>query len=320
MAEENLALRVFQTFVGLVGICGNGLVCVVIAKVRFMHTLTNAFIFNQALIDLLGSLLVLLSSLVPIPDPLPPGASGVLLCRLWISKYFNWVMFTASTFNLVALTLERYLAIVFPFRYQVLGTRKNAIVTILIVWVSAFLFISYGIFIRYYEAGQCKQKLVAHPQALGVAVFMVTYLLPVIVMIVAYVHIAVVLKKGAARIQPGPEAAGPSTGQAPEGPGESLMRARRNTFKTLLTVCVAFTVCWTPNEVIFFLFNLGVEVDFTSFVYIVSVAFVASNSCLNPFLYAIKYKQFRKALKTLLGRQITIADDLPPPTVSTGHA
>ncbi|XP_038050823.1 galanin receptor type 2-like [Patiria miniata] len=302
MAEENLALRVFQTFVGLVGICGNGLVCVVIAKVRFMHTLTNAFIFNQALIDLLGSLLVLLSSLLPIPDPIPPGASGVLLCKLWVSNFFIWGLFIASTFNLAAVTLERYLAIVFPFRYQLLATRKKAIAVILGVWISAFLFNSYGQFIYYYEAGQCKSKLVAHPQALGVAVFVVTYFIPVIIMLIAYVHIAVILKKGAGRIQPGPEAAGPSTGQAPEGQGESLMRARRNTFKTLIIVCVAFTVCWTPNEVIFFLFNLGVAVDFTSVVYIVSVAFVASNSCLNPFIYAIKYKQFRKALRTLFGR------------------
>ncbi|XP_022093722.1 beta-3 adrenergic receptor-like [Acanthaster planci] len=327
MAEQNLALQIYQSVVGIVGICGNGLVCLVIARVRFMHTLTNAFIFNQALIDLLGSLLILVNSLVPVPDPIPPGTSGVLLCKLWVSNFFVWGLFIASTFNLTALTLERYLAIVFPFRYQVLATREKSVAVIIGLWLSAFVFNSYSLFIRYYEAGQCRQRLVANPLALGVAVFSVTYLLPVVVMVFVYTHIAVVLKKGAGRVQPklagltpGPppgtgveptvatanagagdqqQGAGPSGTTAPEGRGESLMRARRNTFKTLLLVSVAFTVCWTPNEVIFFLFNLGVDVDFTSVVYIVSVAMVASNGCVNPFIYAIKYKQFRKALKAL---------------------
>ncbi|XP_038050833.1 galanin receptor type 2-like [Patiria miniata] len=318
MGDDSLTLTIFQSIVGSLGICGNGLVCLVIAKVPFMHTLTNAFIFNQALIDLFGSLLIVLTSLVPIPDPLPSGTSGVLLCRLWVSGYFNWALFVSSTFNLVALTLERYLAIVFPFRYRALGTRKNAIVTILAVWLSAFMFTSYGVFIRYHEAGQCRQKLVAHPEALGVAVFVVTYLLPVTIMLVVYVRIAVVLKKGAARIQPGPEAAGPSTGQAPEGPGESLMRARRNTFKTLLIVCVAFTVCWTPNEVAFLLFNLGVAVDLTSPLFFVTVAMVSTNSCLNPVIYAMKYKQFRKAMTKFFGRKDTTGENSTVATVSIG--
>ena len=310
MAEQNLALQIFQTIVGFLGICGNSLVCVVIIKVHFMHTTTNAFIFNQALIDLLGSLLVICSSLIPIPDPIPSGAGGLLLCKLWISKYFLFGLFVTSTFNLVALTLERYIAIVFPFRYHILGTRRNVIAVILSVWVAAFLFVSYSIFIRSLENGQCIQILVAYPQVLGVAVFVITYLLPVTVMLIVYVHITIVLKKGAARVGPAPTAStAPGGREAVEGQGESLMRARRNTFKTLLIVFVTFTVCWTPNEITFLLFNLGVDVDFTSAIYIISVAMVAANGCLNPFIYAIKYKQFRKALATLFCRRGVIAEE-----------
>ncbi|XP_022093720.1 galanin receptor type 2-like [Acanthaster planci] len=311
MEDQNLALRIFLSVVGILGVFGNGLACVVIARVRFMHTLTNGFIFNQALIDLLGSVTLLSSRLVvPTPEPFPQGDGGALLCVLWVTNVFVFQMFFTSTFNLVALTLERYLAIVFPFRYQLLGTRRNAIMVILGVWVSAFLFNSFGFFIQYYEDGQCKQTLVAHPEVLGVAIITITYAIPVAVMMVVYVHITVVLKREAARVEPTvatasagdrQQGAGPSVGTAPEGQGESLMRARRNTFKTLLTVCVAFTVCWTPNEIIFFLFNLGAGVDLSSPVYICSVGLAASNGCINPFIYAIKYRQFRKALKTLLG-------------------
>ncbi|XP_038046735.1 beta-1 adrenergic receptor-like [Patiria miniata] len=251
MAEQ--ATQAFQAIVGIVGICGNGLVCVVIAKNRFMHTLTNAFIFNQALIDLIGSLMTLLLNLVPIPDPIPPGAAWVFLCSVWISDYLQWAPFTASTFNLITLTLERYLAIVFPFRYQALATRKKAIAVLVGVWVAGFLFSSFGIYLRFYEAGE---------------------------------------------------------------PGESLMRARRNTFKTLLIVCAAFIICWTPNQIFFFLSNLGLKVDFSSPIFYITIGMVALNSCLNPFIYAIKYKQFQKGLKVVFGKR---GDRASIATASTGH-
>ncbi|XP_022093721.1 prolactin-releasing peptide receptor-like [Acanthaster planci] len=308
MADQNLALQIYQSIVGIVGTCGNGLACLVIARVRFMHTLTNAFIFNQALIDLLGSFVVVVDSLVPVPDPLPRGTIGVLVCRLWLSGYFKWALFVSSTFNLEALTLERYLAIVFPFRYQVLGTRKNATIVLLAVWLSAFVFVSYNIAMQYVEAGQCKMTLLPNQQVLVVALVIVLYLLPVIVMFFVYAHITVVLKRGAGRIQPGPTAAGPSTVSVPESQGASLMRARRNTFKTLLLVSLAFIVCWTPNSIISILLTFGTPIDFTSVVYILSVAMVATNCCVNPFVYAFKYKQFRKALKELLGRNYPTSD------------
>ncbi|XP_038046737.1 trace amine-associated receptor 4-like [Patiria miniata] len=250
MAEQ--ASQAFQAIVGIVGICGNGLACMVIAKVRFMHTLTNAFIFNQVLIDLMGSLIALLLNVVPIPDPIPPGATGV------------------------------------------------------------FSALCYGIYLRYYEAGECVLNQVAHPQILGVCVFFATYCLPVSIMLVVYIHITVVLKKGAGRIQPGPAAAGPST----EGQGESLMRARRNTFKTLPIVCAAFIICWTPNQIFFFLFNLDVKVDFSSPIFYITIRMVALNSCLNPCIYAIKYKQFQKGLKVVFGKR---GDRASIATASTGH-
>ncbi|XP_071804807.1 melanopsin-like [Asterias amurensis] len=310
MAEQNLPLLIFQTIVGCLGICGNGLLCIVIIKVHFMHTITNAFIFNQALIDFLGSLVLLLSSVIPIPDPFPPGAGGALICRLWVSQFFLWGFFVTSTFNLMAVTLERYLAIVFPFKYQQLATRRNVILTIACVWISGFLFALQPMFRVQIKNGECKQKMIPYSEIFGIAIAIASYFLPFTVMLVVYIHITLVLKKGAARLGPAP-AVQPfgSGGGAVNDQRESLMRARRNTFKTLLIVFIVFTVCWTPNTVIFFLFNLGVNINLNSPVHTVTVAMVAPNGCLNPFIYAIKYKQFRKALKTLFGRQNQIPEN-----------
>ena len=109
-------------------------------------------------------------------------------------------------------------------------------------------------FLYHYENGKCKSKAVAHPEVYGIAVFIVTYLLPVIIMLVVYIHIMVVLKNGASRIGPAPAVAvAPRGGGAVDNQRESLMRARRNTFKTIVIVFITFTISWMPSQITFFL-------------------------------------------------------------------
>ena len=91
--EEILALRVFKTIVGIVGILGNGLVCVVIGKVSATQTRTNAFIFHQALVDLLGAAMILLQSEAPLPDLVPDSALSWILCRVWVSNYALFLLY-----------------------------------------------------------------------------------------------------------------------------------------------------------------------------------------------------------------------------------
>ncbi|XP_038050821.1 galanin receptor 2b-like [Patiria miniata] len=308
MAEALVSLRVVKTIVGLLGIIGNWLVCVVIYRVRSMHTLTNAFIANQAVVDFLGSLMLLLSSNVPTPYPLDQDLASWLLCRLWVSDILVWAFFTASTFNLVALTLERYYAIVFPFRYQRNFQSCKATVVIACVWVFGMATCAYGIVIHVInEGGRCVQIAVPGAHAIGVLYLCMQYFLPASVMFFAYSHIAIVLKRNATRVGPmqarrQDRAGGSVSGQpAGEGAGDAMLRARRNTIKTLVLVFAVYVVCWTPSSVIFFMYNFGWPLDFRGALYIISTSMVAINSCANPFIYALKYQQFRRGVRSMLG-------------------
>ncbi|XP_072047193.1 galanin receptor 2b-like [Amphiura filiformis] len=123
--EPVLYLRIVKNIIGLFGMFGNTLVCLVIYYNREMHTLTNALIFNQAVIDFLSCIFIFLQS--NIPDSGPPSSRilGNLFCQVWDSTTFLFALLVASTFSLVVLTLERYVAIVFPFHYITLFTRKK---------------------------------------------------------------------------------------------------------------------------------------------------------------------------------------------------
>ncbi|XP_038052425.1 galanin receptor 2b-like [Patiria miniata] len=314
MAESILLLRVIKTIVGFLGIFGNALVCFVVFKTKAMHTTTNAFIFNQAVIDFMGSTMLLLGSNIPIPVPMPAGLPGDLLCKLWVSDFFLWAFLTVSTINLVFLTFERYFAIVFPFRYPIYYSRNKVVVMMTLTWCLGVFSSCYNIVIYANIEGNCVSLTIPGAQAVGVIIFFLQYLIPVVAILLAYVHITVVLKRGADRV--GPQPTGQSVVEALDA---SLLRARRNTFKTLLIVFITYVVCWTMNSIIFFMFNFGYPLDFNGALYIVSVALVAINSCANPVIYAVKYRQFRQGFKKIFLRKETNvlnSDAARPVTVS----
>ncbi|XP_038050059.1 allatostatin-A receptor-like [Patiria miniata] len=293
--DAEFVLRIVRTIVGCLGILGNGLVCLVIAKVPVMRTITNAFIFNQAVIDFLASLCLIIKSNCFPTMPSEPTLA-VLYCYIWESGYYLWVFFLASSFNLMVLTSERFVAIVYPFKYVKLFGAKQAGIMIAVVWVTAFGYKAYLFATREIRNQVCKERDFTAKQLLGVATFLIEYFIPLLFLGFCYVRIILCLKQGAARVA--------QQSSSPRHGGESLrgslVRAKRNTIKTLIIVFMSFIVCWSANQISYLMSNFGWPLDFNGNFYIISVSLAAFNSCVNPFIYAIKYRQFKKSARSLL--------------------
>ncbi|XP_062939353.1 relaxin-3 receptor 1 [Cynocephalus volans] len=102
-------------------------------------------------------------------------------------------------------------------------------------------------------------------------------------------------------------------GVAAAGGGLTAASARRRSkvTKSVTIVVLSFFLCWLPNQAlttwsILIKFN---AVPFSQeyflcqlYAFPVSVCLAHSNSCLNPVLYCLVRREFRKALKTLLWR------------------
>ena len=80
---------------------------------------------------------------------------------------------------------------------------------------------------------------------------------------------------------------------------DTFQLARTNTLKTFLIISLAFVICWSNNQIYYFTYNLGYEVDWTGTYYKFTVLMAFLNCTINPFIYLIKYQDFQKALKTL---------------------
>jgi len=62
-------------------------------------------------------------------------------------------------------------------------------------------------------------------------------------------------------------------------------------------------ICWAPNQITYFINFFGYPVDWAGPWYHFTVVLVSTNSCINPFIYAAKYREFQRAVKRLFCKE-----------------
>ena len=81
---------------------------------------------------------------------------------------------------------------------------------------------------------------------------------------------------------------------------DKFQLARKNTVKTLIIVACCFIICWSQNEIMYFLYNCGYDINFNTTYFQFTILMVFINCTVNPFIYLIKYRDYQEALKTFL--------------------
>ncbi|XP_053559306.1 neuropeptide FF receptor 2 [Bombina bombina] len=110
---------------------GNGVVCFIVLSNKHMRTVTNLFILNLAFSDLLVGIFCMPTTLL---DNIISGwPFGNTVCKL--SGMVQGISVSASVFTLVAIAVDRFRCIVYPFKQKL--TISTAVVIIAVIWVLA---------------------------------------------------------------------------------------------------------------------------------------------------------------------------------------
>ena len=80
---------------------------------------------------------------------------------------------------------------------------------------------------------------------------------------------------------------------------DKLTKAKVNVLKTLICLTVLFFLCWIWNISFVFLYGIGVRIPTTSPFYNFSVFMLNINCCVNPFCYAVQYREFQNQAREL---------------------
>ena len=289
----NTHMKIAFGTIAALGLTGNLIVIVVISRSSMMRkSFTNILILNQSLIDFIASMFSMISTMTRSPVGNLSGISGELYCRFWLSDLPLWTSVISSSYALIVLTVERYVAIVHPLYHHNAFSRKTVFVMAGSSWIPGivvimcFLVPTSGV-----VNGRCLvMSLFYSPfwkKVCGVFLFIFQYFIPIIVFITCYTKIFICLRTG---VQP-------ETQPNPNEPTSQKARARRNVLKTLVIVVLCYIMCNSWNQFLFLSFNFGYHLDYESAFYNFTVIAMFTNSCINPFIYALKYKTFQKEFR-----------------------
>uniref|UniRef100_A0A3Q2DUG1 Gastrin/cholecystokinin type B receptor n=1 Tax=Cyprinodon variegatus TaxID=28743 RepID=A0A3Q2DUG1_CYPVA len=203
-SDINQTVRIIlYSLIFLLSVVGNTLIIAVLLRNRRMRTVTNLFLLSLALSDLMVSLVCIPFTLIP--NLMRDFIFGIGICKLVM--YFMGVSVSVSTFNLVAISLERYSAICNPLTSRAWQTKSHAIKVITATWVVSFiLMLPYPIsstlkpFTRLNNSTGHMCRLVwpneIIQQSWYVSLLLILFLIPGIVMMTAYGLISLELYRG----------------------------------------------------------------------------------------------------------------------------
>ena len=134
-----ISITTVFTILVLVGVIGNALSCVVILANRSMRTPMNYLILNLAVADIIVVAFVAPRFILIHAFKHPEGLLGSLICKVFTGSNFSWLGGSASVYSLVAISVERYFAIIHPYGNRKLTMKKLKYV-VWACWVFAVVF------------------------------------------------------------------------------------------------------------------------------------------------------------------------------------
>lgn len=309
----HIVLGAVLTLLIVLTVCGNVLVCLAVCTTRRLRCVTNCFIVSLAVTDLLlGALVLPFSALLEVRSGAWP--LGAAFCNIYVS--LDVMLSTASILNLLAISVDRYLAVTAPLRYAALLRPARVGVSLALIWLVSVCLSFVPIHMGWNtrdgtvqnvgkgagagagedDHGTCEFDLNA---TYAVVDALCTFYLPLLAMCWSYCRVFRIARAQARRIVATRRAGGCSTSATGHW-GVLAVTVRENKATvTLAAVVGAFVVCWAPYFTYFTVMGL-LRRDMRGTAYSVVLWLGYANSALNPLLYAALNRDFRSAYSRLL--------------------
>ena len=299
-------------------ICGgNTLVIVAFSKYRTLQTVTNAFLLNLAVADFaFGVINMPIFFLFNSPYSATIFIDYQPVCYLTEALFVTLLL--TSIFTLLAVTIERYFAIVHPFTYMKYFEKRKVAILNLIIWLvtityGALSLISVDSLIK--KQVYCIKKInLSYSLSL-----MVVLIFCLLTTTCVYIKIGCVSRAHSKLISAQSMPRNMDTrrcnqdkmpGNQDKRPGNrdrtnENQNTPRSEFKLIKMLCLVlffFYLSWVANVVYLgiYVFSDGITSLYTDIVDQVIGILLSINSFLNPLIYAGMNTEFRRAFQKLL--------------------
>ncbi|XP_034164177.1 adenosine receptor A2a-like [Pangasianodon hypophthalmus] len=280
-----------EVTISILSTSGNLLVCIAVGRNKKLQTVTNYFLVSLAAADFfVGTLAIPCAIMTDLGLP----HNNLYLCTTIV--YMLITLTQSSVFSLLAIAIERYVAILLPFHYQRLLKPRNARLVILLTWFLAFLLSTVpllGFQKRSSQINYCFFSCVVDIALMVYFNFFGCALIPLLAMFFIYVHIFLTVRRQVRRI------AALRCALETQARQNSAMRREAKKATSILLLIFLFVLCWMPMHIMNCLQQFCPQCSVPVPLILTAIILSHANSAINPVLYAYKMKSFRQAFKDM---------------------
>ena len=279
----SIVLSVWFSLSGLAAITGNVVVLWLFYKHKSLRTISNRFLASLSVADVFVGLVIDPVWIVIVCWIQPRGQKNLIMLTKML-----WIQTTAATtLNSCCVSIDRFIAIRFPFRYQDILTKRRCLAVIILVW---FISLSLSLPILFFQPGKDRKELF-------VSITCTMFLAPLLVVSFCYIIIFKVARKQFGSIL--------AAKKLPDSSENIRARVTQN-FKAIKTVGFVLSACiitWMPSVVLLLVdFYYAKEercrirkVKSVVLPWVQAIAF--TSSAINPLIYYLRNSDFRQAFR-----------------------
>ncbi|KAJ8414723.1 hypothetical protein AAFF_G00022460 [Aldrovandia affinis] len=301
LSDASLIYILLELVIAVLAVLGNVLVCWAVYLNSNLQSITNFFVVSLAVADIAVGVLA-----IPFAITISTGFCAQFYGCLFIAC-FVLVLTQSSIFSLLAIAVDRYIAIKIPLRYNSLVTGQRAKGIIAICWV---LSVVIGLtpmlgWNKYTEPAnstcpigmmECLFEEVVVMDYMVYFNFFACVLVPLVLMLGIYLRIFMAARHQLKLIEL----------KAVHGErSRSTLQKEVHAAKSLAIIVGLFAICWLPLHIIN-CFTLFCPRCARPSVWIMYLAIILShaNSVVNPFIYAYRIREFRHTFRKIIRRHV----------------
>ena len=280
-----------------IGIPGNIIAIIVfLSSAQLRKKPINLFFVHQSVIDLAVCAFNIVEEIF-----IELNINGQGTCHMIISKTLSLIALYTSTYNMTVLTIERHFAIVNPLQYDSEKVIKRLPYIFVGEWIFCSVALSYIPTTTIYRDGSCMviYHLLSTPlwDFIAPYLFIIAIAIPCLIMVICYSRMLYALNLSSKLIK----ASTPNSAENKSSSVHKLRLAQANIFQTCLIMMVVFLSCWLTIESAVILFIFKTYANLSNNHYAIGRLLAVFNSCVNPYIYAMRYTDFKVQLKKLFG-------------------
>ncbi|XP_076024747.1 adenosine receptor A2b isoform X2 [Genypterus blacodes] len=316
LAEMSPLYILIEVVIAVLSISGNILVCWAVATNSTLKNATNYFLVSLAVADILVGCLA-----IPFAITISMGITLDFYGCLFLAC-FVLVLTQSSIFSLLAIAIDRYLAVKIPLRYKELMTGKKARVIIAVLWILSFVIGLIPFFgwngknsacgsisgnvssgsentTNLSVTGGCELRCffesVVDMHYMVYFNFFVCVLVPLVIMLGIYMKIFTVARKQLRQIEL--KCVGNGDNQH-----HGLLQREIRAAKSLSIIVGLFAICWLPVHILNCIKLFSPALDRPPYIMYVAIILSHANSAVNPIIYAYRIQDFRNTFRKILTR------------------